>query len=270
MQKISLTPSKLAAYWWIEKIRTKIKDIKNNPCTPEELEFTSLFDNYAEIDWRNLYTKLNIIIERDINEKEKENDYHSQGTGKGEHSLINFELMSILKKQIPDISITTIGSKDSIIYANNGIAGVEQKNDKTVQLLSTTSPWFIITGNDTDLFCYSLLAATLAIINEDNDSQRNFNELRQGIIKGYRDYLLCDEDIESITERTDLAIEYAKHNGIIEIQDTSPETYKTKFTDSDYCDLDLYMEFATEIARDILAQDIKELEKKCMTKMRKK
>ena len=268
MKKIKLEACQSTAYWWIEKIRTKIKEINNNPCTPEELEFASLFDNYTEIDWRNLYKELLKLIKGDIDKRG--NKFLTQGTRKGQHNRINCELMTILEKLIPDINITTSGSKDSTIYTNSKITAISQTNDKTIQLLRETYPWFIITGNDTDLFCYNFLAATLTLIHEDCNSNKDFNKLRQGIIKGYRDYLLCDEDIESITERTDLAIEYAKHNGIIEIQDTSPETYKTKFTDSDYCDLDLYMEFATEIARDILAQDIKELEKKCMTKMRKK
>lgn len=68
--KLLLNPMETTAFWWIEMIRNKVREInKNSSSDNNEIKFASLFNDYTEVDWRNLYLDLVDLIEGDIREK---------------------------------------------------------------------------------------------------------------------------------------------------------------------------------------------------------
>ena len=259
--RLLLNPMETTAFWWIEMIRNKVREINRNSSSDNnEIKFASLFDNYTEVDWRNLYLDLVDLIEGDI--REKKGNYYSQETAKERHDNINLELSCILNSEIPDIDISPENSKSHVIYTNDKFVSAGARGNGVASTLKREqTPWYTLTGNETDLNCYYLLAATLAIIdaNTNKFSSKPLKPLETGIIQGYRKYISPEEEINNIKNATVLAIENAKRNKILKICDyIIPPTYETSFSAIDYNGLEPYMDQAMDLASVILkTADIK-------------
>ena len=123
-EEIELTSIQATAYWWVNLIRSKVKEILIETSSDEDkTNFAQIFCNFTEVEWRNLYLQLANYITEDINNYvPKGNAYDidafSQDTKKGGHNRINEELSKILQTSIPDIRLASRGSKDWVIYAN--------------------------------------------------------------------------------------------------------------------------------------------------------
>ena len=267
MDKIELKPSEATAYWWVKKIKTKVKDISINGGNPEEIKFKSFFINYKETDWRLLYEGLSYYIRENI----LVNNLFSQATSKGKHNMINHALSIILHNMIPDIDIST-GNISNIISTNSMIAGEKQINDAIEYVLEPVNPYYILTGDFDDLNFYYILIATLALIDADNNkTDKDYNALTKYVTEGYKDIFFPEKDNvdDEIKKRWDLAISQAEHENIINVRhDVEPPTYTTKFHKIDYNGIDLYIDYAMDIASKILGEDIDTL-KNQYTKKRK-
>ena len=57
-KKIELSPTEVTAYWWINSIKGKVRDIViHNSRDYNEHLFINIFYGYTEVDWRNMQDK---------------------------------------------------------------------------------------------------------------------------------------------------------------------------------------------------------------------
>ena len=81
--EIELSPIQATSYWWVNSIREKVREIAiQGTIDKNEAEVASIFDNYTEINWRNLYLKLAKWISEDVD------NYVAKGKSFGIDALI--------------------------------------------------------------------------------------------------------------------------------------------------------------------------------------
>ena len=120
-EKIKLSSVEATAYWWVNVIKNKVKEIlKSGTSSKDEKRFAKIFFRYTEREYRILYLELIKYIEQDmINHimNSGENVYH-QDTDIMGHNDINKALFKITNCSIPDIRIVSNNSKDVVTYTN--------------------------------------------------------------------------------------------------------------------------------------------------------
>lgn len=171
--KFDLNPFEITSYWWINKIRDKVKELyMSDYFTRREELFLNIFKNFTDEDYRTMYLELKDLIFQDVI------DYHSfnnvglynQDTIVHNHDRLNKELSTIINVDIPDINLHMRNMKNYKIYT--GYDGAYQYNylDKIEELDKTYDNDYIISGNKEILNLYkSIIVAIkeLSINNED-------------------------------------------------------------------------------------------------------
>ena len=217
-KEIELSPAEISAYWWVNVIRSKVKEIllyKSKRI--EEIKFAEIFKKYTEKDWRNLYLQLSTLIIEDINNLENTGDiYFEQNTTKGKHKRLNEELSKITHKSVPDIRLAYSGSKDSEIYTNFfGASYWYQSIPATYDLPTTYEPCFILDGDKEKLDFYNLFLATAFIVKNNESRFNSLSQLKNGFCEKYIELHSKDNNIEDIYKRCDKVLTKAKENDII-------------------------------------------------------
>lgn len=171
-EEIELSSIQATAYWWINLIRSKVKEIliegtsdKNNT------KFAKIFCDFTEVDWRNLYLQLVDCITEDVNNYVPKGnvygiDSFSQDTDKGGHNIINNAISKILQKSIPDIRLASNSSKDWVIYTNMFGASVLYKSCGVSDLSTKYEPSYVLTGNKNKLDFYNQVISTIAVLQQ--------------------------------------------------------------------------------------------------------
>ena len=155
--KFDLNPFEITSYWWINKIRDKVKELyMSDYFTRREELFLNIFKNFTDEDYRTMYLELKDLIFQDVI------DYHSfnnvglynQDTIVHNHDRLNNELSTIINVDIPDINLHMRNMKNYKIYT--GYDGAYQYNylDKIEELDKTYDNDYIISGNKEILNLY--------------------------------------------------------------------------------------------------------------------
>ena len=117
-----LNPIEATAYWWVNNIKNKIKELYNSQNKDEkEREFLELFYQFNDLQWRELYLELvDGLSEKIITTLAFDNslEYYQQETTAFGHDDINEVLNKVVNKDIPDINLALQGIGDSIICTN--------------------------------------------------------------------------------------------------------------------------------------------------------
>lgn len=261
---IELNPYQQTAYWWINIIRAKVDELyiyKNRTGKLKddgEEKFLSIFGEYSEKDWRNIYISLQECIKNDVYNYIPTGDMlhldcFSQDTAKGRHTRLNEEISKILNIEVPDIRLANIGKKDSVIYTDYtssyewykscGIAElpVEYKCDYN----------YVLTGDLEELDFYNLVLATCLII---HDRGRNFismDILRRVFCEEYKKHINIPNDIDDIyKEFNNVFIAFQERIDISRFWEKIFHYWYPKKTDKN--GLDCYMKLANEFASTII------------------
>ncbi len=261
---IELNPYQQTAYWWINIIRAKVDELyiyKNRTGKLKddgEEKFLSIFGEYSEKDWRNIYISLQDCIKNDVYNYIPTGDMlhpdcFSQDTAKGRHTRLNEEISKILNIEVPNIRLANIGKKDSVIYTDYtssyewykscGIAElpVEYKCDYN----------YVLTGDLEELDFYNLVLATCLII---HDRGRNFismDILRGVFCEEYKKHINIPNDIDDIyKEFNNVFIAFQERIDISRFWEKIFHYWYPKKTDKN--GLDCYMKLANEFASTII------------------
>ena len=251
-KEIELSPVEITAYWWVNVIRSKVKEIllyKSKRI--EEIKFAEIFKKYTEKDWRNLYLQLSTLIIEDINNLENTGDiYFKQNTAKGKHKRLNEELSKITYKSVPDIRLAYSGSKDSEIYTNFfGASYWYQSIPATYDLPTSYEPCFILDGDEEELNFHNLFLATALTISNNDPKFKSLSQLKNGFCEKYIE--LHNIDKEKLFKRCAKALNKAKEDDIMLI-DRYNDYCWIHFREIDLNGLDEYMEEASVYANHIL------------------
>lgn len=260
MQKsnqIELSPIEATAYWWINIIRNKVRELVIRETSDKhEIKFIEKFYNYTEIDWRNLYLGLIKFITEDVNNyistgNIMDIDAFNQDTDKKGHDRINEELSKIMCCSIPDIRLASLQSKDSVIYTDNDTASVWYKSCGVTDLPKKYAPTYVLTGNEQELNFYNLVISTIAVLNQRDRNFHSIPILRNGFCEEYKKVNQLQDNLNELTDKFNQAFERASDRKII-LGSYRKETYFNQFRDIDYIGLEQYMEIAGHYADVIL------------------
>lgn len=209
-EKIKLTGVEQAAYWWTNRLMYMTRyfalryERKVGHITPDEVKFLSLFYNYTDKEWRDLYLKLTEFITEDVNSFEPTGDVigidaFSQDTTKGRHARLNAELAKITGvKGFPDIRLADSGYKDEVIYADWVRSYVWYKSCGTRPLEISYDPTYILSGNEKELKLYNNLVSTFAFL--DKTKSHDMDLFRMSFCKAYKRLNAPTEDIVKIRD----------------------------------------------------------------------
>lgn len=258
-EEIELSPIEATAYWWINSIRYRVREIAISGARDNsEVEFAELFYSYTEIDWRKVYLELVKCISEDVDNYIPKNpsDTFSQDTDIKGHERLNDEMSKIIGQQIPDIRLASNGVKDSVIYTTVAFASVWYKSCEVNKLSTKYDPSYVLTGDRNSLDFYNLLISTIAVLDKTDSSFKSVSTLRERFCREYIKLSESEETINDVVERFNFYFDKASDNEII-LGRSFKEMYFPSFRDIDYVGLDSYMELANHYASVIL-QKIKD------------
>ena len=263
--KIKLTPAEATAYWWINKIRGKVRRVYSTGYgDSSEKEFAQIFSNFTEIEWRYLYIKLTDFFGyyAQIQEKEfadcpsknENNKYFWQDCNKGGHALLNEEIERIVHRPVPDINIAYNFSSAT---CNTSACAGERCYPELPLIMDPVPPTYIITGDANMLHFYNQLVATLAVISENSDGKgcaQLYSQLETNYCGWYNAIFVPNEAHDKIVKKFKEALAEAMGNGIF-----SPylgwKKYDLNFCKIDYNGLDHYLFGAVELAGKVLGEE---------------
>lgn len=264
IENIELSPVEATSYWWVNLIKKRVKEIVIEGARYQsEAKFTEIFNNYTEIDWRNLYLQLVQYISEDVDNYVAkgnlgEEDVFSQDTAKNGHDRINEEISKIVNKRLPNIRLVSDNVKDSVIYTTKSFASVWYKSSGVIKLPTKYEPDYVLTGNDDELNFYNLLISTIVILKQENSGFNSIPLLRKEFCKEYIRLSNFKAKLENVIEVFNHAFDKANDEGLITGR-SYKETYFPNLYEIDFVGLDSYMDLAKHYANVIL-QKVKDRE----------
>lgn len=253
-EKIELSPIEATAYWWINSIRYRVREIAISGASDEnEVEFAEIFYSYTEIDWRKVYLELVNHISKDVDSyiPKTHSDSFSQDTDIEGHKILNNEISKIIGQPIPDIRLAGNGVKDSVIYTTKSFASVWYKSCGVNKLPTKYEPSYILTADKKSLDFYNLLISTIAVLDKMDNNFKSVSTLREKFCREYIKLSESEETFDDIVERFNTSFDKASNNKII-LGRSFKEIYFSSFRDIDYVGLDSYMDEASHYANVIL------------------
>lgn len=236
IKQIQLNPMEATAYWWINTIKNKLRDIAvdRSNYTVRECDFLNKFYHFTDVEWRDLYIRLTSLITDRV--MLQNNDY-KQNTAPSFHDDINSILETMIQDTVPDIRLASRDIVDSIIYTN--IYGANQIfYSCEINPLSTCHEAnYILTGDNNDLKFHNLVMAVITVLNQKN-KKNSVKHLRTVFCNIYEEmYGLVDKG--ELEERFNLVMSQISEKGLI-IGTPFQEEFSCQFEDIDLVGLDKY------------------------------
>lgn len=254
IEEIELSPIEATAYWWVNSIKNKVRDIViNGARTENEITFVDIFYKFYEVDWRILYIELIKYITLDVENYVPKNrlDSFSQNTEINGHNKLNNEISKIVGKQIPNICLASNDVKDSVVYTTTSYASVWYKSCGVNKLPTRYAPTYILTGDKNSLDFYNLLISTIAIIDKEDKNFQSVSTLRERFCNEYMKLNKTKKNINEVIEMFNYSFDNACKKGII-LGRSFKEIYFTSFQEIDYVTLDSYTDLAKHYASIVL------------------
>lgn len=256
MPEIELSSIEATAYWWINMIKNKVRELSIQGTNDKnERAFLTIFYQFTEIEWRNLYLGLIDCITEDVNNYVPRGfidlDAFNQDTDESAHDRLNAELAKILNCHIPDIRLASNSSKDFVIYTNMFGASVWYKSCGVMPLSHKYEPSFILTGNKDELDFYNLIITTMAIIDEIDHSFNSIPLLRARFCEAYQSFKQTDAAFDTTIADFNRLFDKACDNDIVYGRHWKP-TYFLSFREIDFIGLEEYYDTAERFAHVIL------------------
>lgn len=256
-EEIELTSIQATAYWWVNLIRSKVKEILIEKSSNEDkTKFAQIFCKFTEVDWREIYLQLVYYIGEDVNNYIPKGDIYgidafNQDTEKGGHNRINEKLSKILQTSIPDIRLASSSSKDWVIYTNMFGACVWYKSCGVSDLPTKYEPSYVLTGDENELDFYNQVLSTIAVLQQKDHSFDSTPILRDRFCDEYKRIYSSDDTLDEIRKRFNQAFNKAADRDIV-LGRSFKQSYFAHFRDFDYVGLENYMKLAEHYARIIL------------------
>lgn len=264
-RKIELDSYEQTAYWWIRMLRKKINELYIYKIRigvlkrEEEEDFLSIFENFSEKDWRNLYIKLSEYIAKDVDDyvprKNIIADRFEQDTMKEGHQRLNEELSDIVGKKVPDIRLSINSEKDYIISTDTYYSYEWYKSCgvKTLERIYNCSYNYVLTGDEEELDFYNLLLATCICVSEKRPDFNSIYILKDIFCNEYDLYNNFEKNINNLFEEFNKV--FMAFQGRIDISKFWEEKYRYyDIKDIDKNGLDSYMDQANKIASIIIRE----------------
>ena len=195
-EMIELTPYEQASFWWVTRLRCKVKEILEDGYSYGSTsrvteEFYDIFGFYTEDDWRNIYLKLAPMIEEDVKRLPKGTNWFTQDEALKGHNKLNKELSSIVGRKVPDIRLSNNTSKDSILYVSQYRTCYWYKSYQRERSIDRKYPKkynYVLTGNKDELDFYNVIKATLLLLLDDFTYSCTVDKVCNAFCKAYMEY----------------------------------------------------------------------------------
>ena len=252
--EIELSPVEATAYWWINVIRHRVRDLATSGVSNKrEYAFVQIFYGYTEVDWRNVYLELTKLISEDVEGYTGATpfDSFSQDTDVKGHKRLNDELSKITGQKIPDIRLVGDDAKDSVIYTTASSVSVWYKSCGVNKVSTKYEPNYLLTGDSKGLDFYNLLLATIVVLHQEDRSFKSVSCLRERFSREYVKLSESEEDMNSVIELFNSSFNKINDKGII-LGRSGSEMYFPSFSSIDLIGLESYMNLAEHYAGVIL------------------
>lgn len=267
--KIELSPIEATAYWWINTIRYRVREIAiSGAIDKDEAKFADIFYSYTEIDWRKVYLELIKYVALDVDSYVSENtsDTFSQDTEIGGHEKINEEIAKIIGQEIPDIRLAGNGVKDSVIYTTTEMASVWYKSCGVNKLATKYEVSYVLTGDKDSLDFYNLLISTIAVLDNEDSNFDSISILRERFCREYVKLNENEKSLDKVIELFNSSFDKASSKKII-LGRSFQENYFASFRDIDYIGLESYSDLASHYANVVLQKTKGDDEKAFLKKL---
>ncbi len=249
---IELTPIQASAYWCVNMMRNKIKEISRNKSVDcNEIEFLNIFYSYSDIEWRRIYVELCSHFDEIAQEM---NGYEfSLDTELGGHNRLNQVLSNVLNVSIPDIRLAGYSSKDSVLYVTKNKVSVWYKSCGEMPLSKKYETDYVLTGNKEELDFYNLVLATIAMLGVQNPGFRSIPNLRKRFCEEYKK-VHNDKELVDIVDEFNMAYKKANERELV-IGGVSSDRFIPIMYSMDIALLEDYLDMGQHYADVILQRD---------------
>lgn len=248
---IELNSYQVTAYFWINQIRSKVKEIFYYGYSDEKEEnFFSIFSEFDEKKWRKLFLSLTEYVEKDVLSYVLKENYEgvnafSQDTCLSGHKRLNKELSLILNKRIPDVRLASNDLKDSIVYTKSDSVIVWYKSCGTRVLDSKYNPTYVITGDEEKLKLYNTLLFTINSLKYISNDFHSLYILRKVFCSSYAND--NNLEIDYVLDIFNETINLLDDNGLINGRSFG-SNYFVSYSSLDLVGLDDYVETSEKYA----------------------
>lgn len=215
---VLLSPSEQVAYLWIHILRRKVSEIYQEPRSFGHIgqEFLSVFGSFDEINWRELYIKLQeyavqISIE-DINRKG--------------YQQLNKVLMKIFGVRIPNTN------SDRVYSQLPKKAQVFSKTKKGLSIAYDGSYDYVLNDSKKEYDFYKLILDIIRVIRIKDKSFNSLNYLKNFFCEIYIEINKMDIEPSEIERRFDRVIDVLSSYSIIEVSSGTIERWPIGDTES--------------------------------------
>lgn len=260
---IELSPIEATAFWWINIMKNKTREISLlGTCNRSESQFADIFYYYTDTEWRNLYIHLTNSLTETIHhshkvEEPEKTNFFKQATNIGMHDSINRMVSQAIGQDIPDIRLSSYGSKDTAIYTNLSSTHIWHKYGSMMPLPTTYMEEYILTGNQKELNFYNTFIATVAVLNYLDTKFRSIPLLRERFCEEYMKQNDPFGNIDKTAQMFDYVFEEANAKKLISGK-IYQKYYFPNIHEVDIAGLSPFMEKAEHYANVILHQEKKE------------
>jgi hypothetical protein len=256
MEKIKLNPYEVAAYYFINLIIYKTREIAiSGPKNSEEKNFYEIFKDFGDLGYRKLFVELSDCIKEDvviINTKTNNYiNYYIQSTSIAGHDKLNTEISIILDTNIPDVKLSSNNYEDFDLYVNDEEALVSYGNSILNKLSTEYESNYILSGDIEDLYFDRTLLSTLFMLSKIDPSFDSIKDLRIGFCKEYNDDNNGKYDIKELHDKFNHFFDNAATKGIVS-GSSQGDSYGAYFYESDYAGLDNYVDTGLKYAEKII------------------
>ncbi|MBQ9318381.1 MAG: hypothetical protein IJR82_01980 [Bacilli bacterium] len=235
LKQRQLNPIEATAYWWINNIKYKVRELHYNNKNIQELEFYNLFYRYTDLEWRKLYIFLVESLKKKVNDYislNDDNNSYQQGTEITCHDDINEILSSFLKNNVPDICLALKGVGNSFIYTNNYGADRVFADNGISSLDDAYGSNYILSGDKEEFEVKTLIMLLLKSFN----SNTSFEKLKQLFIDIYLG-MHPEKDIFSVIDEFIKIFNQMCDDNMI-LSTSYEKVYKSKLSDFDLISLE--------------------------------
>ena len=251
IRQVNLNPIEATAYFWVNTIKNKIREISLNKedFSKLEIEFYNNFYKFTDKEWRKLYIELCKYIDIKVKKYSHHgmygiDDYH-QETAKYYHEDINEVLSNISKTIVPDIRLATNDKEDIIITTNPYGANKYYESYGIVPLDKTYEYNYILTGDKQELELYNLIMSVIVVMNQKGNHSVDY--LRKVFLKLYSE-MYENINIKQAEENFNRIFNQIHDKGLLEGLSLDKE-YNCKFEKIDLVGIEPYMKKSKKLIK---------------------
>lgn len=197
---VELNPFQQASYWIVRLLRQKIKEIYKDGYSFESEdedveEFCEVFEDFTDINWRDLYFDLANELEKEFKKLPKDKICIELDTAIEGHDLLNKMLSEVIYCNVPDLRLSPNRQKETVLRVYKTASAtiyksVDYQNILPVKYSSRYN--YILTQNRVEKRFFDIVKSVLFKLISDESCEYAANTVCDLFCEAYIDYYEID------------------------------------------------------------------------------